>query len=132
MEKNNKKNVIIIAVLVILIAACVIGYFVLKPKTTKGAKNITVDVILTDGTSTEHKVSTDAEYLGEALAKEGLIQGEDSEYGLYMKTVDGTTVNEDNEEWWCLTKSGESVTTGVDTTPISDGDKFEITLTVGY
>ena len=62
----------------------------------------------------------------------GLIAGDASEYGLFVKTVDGYTVDDANQEWWCFTKGGEQVNTGVDTTPIADGDHFEITLTVGY
>ena len=66
------------------------------------------------------------------LEQEGLVAGEESEYGLFVKTVDGYTADDSNQEWWCFTKNGESLTTGVDTTPIADGEHFEATLTVGY
>ena len=66
------------------------------------------------------------------LEPAGLIAGEETEYGLFVKTVDGYTVNDANQEWWCFTRGGEMLNTGVDTTPVADGDHFEITLTVGY
>ena len=45
---------------------------------------------------------------------------------------DGETAEESAQEWWKLTKGGEMVNTGVDATPIADGDAFELTFMVGY
>ncbi len=59
-----------------------------------------------DGSEKEFPVSTTAETLGEALEAEGLIAGEESSYGLFVTTVDGETVDDGNQEWWCLTKGG--------------------------
>ena len=59
-------------------------------------------------------------------------RSEESQYGLYVKTVNGVTADEAKEEWWCFTKDGEDVMTGVDSTPVADGDHFEITLKTGY
>ena len=70
--------------------------------------------------------------VGAALLSAGLIEGSESEYGLFVTKVDGIEADSANEEWWCLTKGGETVMTGVDSTPVADGDKFEFTLTVGY
>lgn len=49
-----------------------------------------------------------------------------------VTTVNGVTADSSLEEWWCFTKGGETLNTGVDSTPIADGDHFEITLTTGY
>ena len=76
--------------------------------------------------------ATAVEYLRGALEQEALIAGEESDYGLFVKTVDGVTADDANQEWWCFTKGGEMLETGVDSTPIADGDTFEITLTQGY
>ena len=46
--------------------------------------------------------------------------------------MDGVTADDANQEWWCFTKGGKMLETGVDSTPIADGDTFEITLTQGY
>ncbi|MBR7184260.1 MAG: DUF4430 domain-containing protein [Clostridia bacterium] len=102
-----------------------------KTQTQAGSKTITVDIVTADGTTTK-TITTDAEFLRGALEQEKLIAGDESQYGLFVKTVNGVTINEANQEWWCFTKGGEALFSGVDTTPIADGDKFEITLTVGY
>lgn len=93
---------------------------------------ITVTVVHGDGSSKDFTVNTDKEMLGEALEEEGLIAGEVGAYGLFVDTVDGETADADNEEWWCLTKGGESVMTGADTTPVEDGATYEWTLMIGW
>lgn len=95
-------------------------------------KNITVTVVHKDGSSKDFSIAASGETLREALEQEKLVEGEESEYGLFVKTVDGETVDDGNQEWWCLTKGGEQVNTGVDGVKIADGDKYELTLTVGY
>ena len=67
-----------------------------------------------------------------ALQDAGLIEGEESEYGLFVTEVDGIEADSANQEWWCLTINGEMASTGVDSTPVEDGGKYEFTLTVGY
>ena len=91
-----------------------------------------MNVVFADGTQNSHTISTSEEYLRGALEQAALIAGEEGEYGLFVKTVDGVTANDANQEWWCFTKGGETLEAGVDSTPIADGDTFEITLTQGY
>ncbi len=97
-----------------------------------GDKTITLQVVHGDGTTKDFQVETDKGNLREALEQENLISGDEGEFGLFVKTVDGETVDDANQEWWCLTKGGEMWTNGVDSTEIADGDVFEFTLTVGY
>lgn len=97
-----------------------------------GAKTVTFKAVHEDGTTNTFVLHTDAATLGEALLAEGLIEGSESQYGLFVTTVDGETADDANQEWWCLTKGGEEWMYGVDSTEISDGDTFEFTLTVGY
>lgn len=94
--------------------------------------NITVKVVHKDGSEKEFPIAAQGETLREALEQEKLVEGEESEYGLFVKTVDGETVDDGNQEWWCLTKGGETVNTGVDGVKIAEGDVYELTLTVGY
>lgn len=117
--------------LAVLIAAMALaGCSVTEAQT--GSKTITVDINMPDGTTDTVTIKTDAEYLRGALEQEKLVAGDESQYGLFVKTVNGYTVDDSKQEWWCFTKGGEALFTGVDDTPIADGDKFEITLTVGY
>lgn len=130
--KNNKKLVLAVVALVAVAAIALGLWFALKPQGTQGEKNITVNVVFADGTQNSHAISTSEEYLRGALEQEALIAGEESDYGLFVKTVDGVTADDANQEWWCFTKGGKMLETGVDSTPIADGDTFEITLTQGY
>ncbi|MBQ9949274.1 MAG: DUF4430 domain-containing protein [Clostridia bacterium] len=96
-------------------------------------KQITVKVVDDKKQEEVFTITTKAEMLGDAVDEINLVQGEEGQYGMFMKTVNGVTVNDANQEWWCLTKNGgEEVMTGIDSTPIADGDTFEITFTVGY
>ncbi len=95
-------------------------------------KSVTLTVVHGDGTSKDIPVKSAKETLGEALLEAKVISGEDGPYGLYVTTVDGETANGDKEQWWCLTKGGESVNTGVDSTPFENGDVFEFTFTEGF
>ena len=129
---KNKKTVVAIVVLVAFIAVAAACWFTFGPKAMAGTKTITVDVTHKDGSVNTFVIKTDAEYLRGAMEQEGLLFGNESEYGLYVLTVDGETVDEANQEWWGYTKSGEMVNYGVDGCPIMDGEHYEFTLNVGW
>ena len=75
-----------------------------------------------DGKETTHKIKTDAATVGEALLAEGLIDGEDSDYGLYITTVNGITLDwEKDGKYWAFYINGEYAMTGVDATNAEDG-----------
>ena len=93
---------------------------------------INVTIIYGDGSEEKIELETAEETLGRALVEGGIVEDNQTTYGLYILTVNGVTANEANQEWWCITKDGESVMTGADETEILDGDAYEITLTVGY
>lgn len=132
MSAQKKKTLIIVCAAVVLVAAMLAVWFAFGPKGTAGQKAIGVTVVYADATTDEFSFSTDAEFLRQALEEQKLVEGEESQYGLYVKTVNGVTADEAKEEWWCFTKDGEDVMTGVDSTPVADGDHFEITLKIGY
>ncbi len=129
---QNKKLLAGAIALVVAIAIFAGCYFAFAPKGTAGSKEISVSVTHADGSVNDFAIATSEEYLRGALEQEALVEGVDSDYGLYVLTVDGETADEANQEWWCFTKGGETVMTGVDTTPIADGDAYEITLVVGW
>jgi len=128
----NKKTGILAAALVILCVAAGILFQMNKPETVTGAKNIDIIVVHADQTENTFSYDTDAEYLGEVLLENELAEGDISDYGLFITTVDGETADSSKQQWWCITKGGESVTTGADSLPVADGDQFELTLTEGY
>ncbi len=129
---KNKKLLIGAAVLIVAIALFAGVWAAFAPQTTAGSKEIAITITHGDGTVNEVSLSTDQEYLRGALEEQDLVAGTESDYGLYVLTVDGETADESNQEWWCFTMGGEWLMTGVDTTPIADGDAYEIALCVGY
>lgn len=132
-QKNSNRKVIIAAVALILVIAALLGVYQLtKGKTSAGDKKITVTVVHKSGDTKAFTYETEKEFLGEVLTDAKLVEGEDGPYGMFITTVDKETVDEGNQEWWCLTKGGAQVNTSADQTPIADGDAYEITLTVGY
>ena len=131
-KKSNKKIWLAAAALVAAVAVLLGVYFVTRPAPQQGGKTIAVQVGLLDGESSDYTIQTDEEYLRGALESIDLIEGSESEYGLFVTTVDGVTADDSKQQWWCFTKGGEMLNTGVDSTPIADGDTFEITLTEGY
>ena len=128
----NRKTGILAAALVILCIAAGILFQMNKPETVTGTKNIDVIVIHADQTKNTFSYETNAEYLGEVLLENKLAKGDITNYGLFISTVDGETADSSKQQWWCITKGGESVTTGADSLPIIDGDQFELTLMEGY
>ena len=91
----------------------------------EGAKSFTFEVTDVDGSTKYYTVHTDAETVGEALVALGLIAGEDSEYGLYVKTVDGVTLDYDTDgKYWAFYVDGEYATAGVDSTAVTDGASY--------
>lgn len=132
MQKNTKRTIIALVALCVLVIGLFTVYQFLRPKATQGAKTINIEIIVNDKTVAAYELNTDAEYLRQALEEKNLIKGDESAFGLYVKTVDGISADENNQEWWCFTKGGEQMMTGVDDTPINDGDSYEITFMVGY
>ena len=94
-----------------------------------GAKTVQVEV-KAQGQSVTFTIHTDKATLGEALLEHGLIAGEESAYGLYVKVVNGITADYDvDRSYWSFSKGGEEMMTGVDGTAFADGEAYELTYT---
>lgn len=130
--KKSLKIVIALAVLAALIVGALFLYKAYYPEGTQGDKQLVVEVIHADGSTKDFTIDTDSENLRGALEQEDLIEGDNSSYGLYVTTVDGERTDESKREWWCFTKDGEMLMTGVDDTMIQDGEHYEITFTAGW
>ena len=120
--KNTMKRLMALLVAVIMLlslAAC-------GQKDAKDdGKAITVEVQGADGKSVTFTVNTDEETVGAALLKLGVIAGEDSDYGLYVKTVNGETADYDKDgAYWAFYVNGEYAMTGVDYTAPEAGTTY--------
>jgi len=91
----------------------------------EGSTKFTFTVVDKEGAETQFEIHTDKETVGEALLELSLIEGDESEYGLYVKTVNGITADYDKDGvYWAFYINGEYASTGVDSTPVKEGDSY--------
>ena len=91
----------------------------------EGAKQFECVVVDKEGNTTEFEIHTDKETVGEALLEVELIAGEEGDYGLYVKTVNGITADYDVDgTYWAFYVNDEYATSGVDTTAIAEGEVY--------
>ena len=90
-----------------------------------GEKEFTFHVVADEETECWFLMSTDKTTVGEALAEWGMIEGEESAYGLYVKTVLGVTADYDTDgTYWAFYINDEYAMTGVDSTPVEEGTVY--------
>ncbi len=123
----NKKTkpIVAVAIVAVLVIAALFCWKLFSPGTQTGDKTVAVKVTHADGSVKDFTLNTDAEYLWDAMAEDGLIDGTDSEYGKWVTLVDGETADEAAGQYWMFTKGGEWVDTACDSTPITDGESYE-------
>lgn len=92
----------------------------------EGAKTVICEVKAENKTVT-FTVKTDKETVGEALIENGIIEGDEGPYGLYIKKVNGITADYDiNQCYWAFYIDGEMAMTGVDGTTITEGAIYQL------
>lgn len=129
--KKSRKTLLIVLILVLVIGAMVAAWVYYGPNGIAGKKTITVEVTHLDGTTNTFEVKTAEEFLGPALENEKLISGSDSEYGLFIDTVDGEYADPEKSEWWVFTVNGEMGNYGADQQPITDKDVYAFSVYEG-
>lgn len=78
---------------------------------------------------TKFEVHTDKATVGEALQEVKLISGDESAYGLYVKTVNGITADYDTDKtYWAFYINGEYAMTGVDATAVEAGKTYSFKI----
>ena len=92
----------------------------------KGETTVQVEV-KAEEQSVTFTINTDKKTLGEALIEHGLISGEEGQFGLYVKFVNGIEADYDKDgTYWGFYKNGEMMMVGVDGAQISDGEHYEL------
>ena len=118
-----KKLLSLMLVLVMVFAMTACG----AKEEVPAANAISFKVVVTDldGKETTFEYSSNAASVGEALVAEGLIEGHETEYGLYIDTVNGITADFNvDSAYWAFYVNGEYATAGVDTTVIEEGTTY--------
>lgn len=127
---KNKKSIIAVAVLLVLVIGAFLAWSLFRPAAAAGDKTVTVTVVHSDASEKVFEIKTDSTNLREALGE--IVSGTDGPYGLYILTADGETVDEAQQQWWCVTKDGGQVMSGVEELMIADGERYEITFKTGW
>ena len=83
-----------------------------------------------EGYAITFTIHTNATTVGDALVALGLIEGEEGQYGLYVKTVNGMLADWDvDQTYWSFYENGEYAMSGVDTTNITEGYTYSFVRT---
>lgn len=130
-------SIVLIAVMALVIAGCTNNAKTDSPTTDgttqptnqtsvivkgEGQKAFAFFVKDSEGNETHFMVKTDKETVGEALVEVGLISGEEGPYGLYVKTVNGITLDyEKDKAYWAFYEENAYANAGVDKTPVTEG-----------
>ncbi len=142
MMKNTIKSTISVALIMVCLfglAACgntvektglwASATYVKDTALGQGEKTVVVEVKAEEKTVT-FTVKTDAKTVGAALLEHKLIAGDESEYGLYVKVVNGMTADYDaDQSYWAFYVNGEYASTGVDSTDITEGTTYQLVYT---
>lgn len=78
-------------------------------------------------TITKYEIHTNQTNVGDALVELNLIEGEESEYGLFIKKVTGIEADYDKDKtYWAFYINDEYAMSGVDTTDIIENDTYSL------
>lgn len=95
----------------------------------KGEKTLSVEVKAEDK-SVLFTIHTDKKTVGEALLEHKLIDGDEGDFGLYVKQVNGITADFDEDQtYWAFYINGEYAMTGVDSTEIDESATYRLERT---
>ena len=128
---KNKKLILAVIALVLVVAALAAVYFISRPNAQEGNKAFTVTVVHADGSEKKFDYRTDAEKLGGFLEEKGLIDSQGADQGMFH-TVDGEKADWSvNQSYWAFYIGEDYAMTGIYDTLIEDGAAYKLVYTLG-
>jgi len=128
---KNKKLILAVIALVLVVAALAAVYFISRPSAQEGSKAFTVTVVHADGSEKKFDYRTDAEKLGAFLEEKGLIDSQGADQGMFH-TVDGEKADWNvNQSYWAFYIGEDYAMTGIYDTLIEDGAAYKLVYTLG-
>ena len=130
MKMTRLKKLLSLMLCLVLIAATALMATACWDKQTaddenEEPKSFTFIVVEENGKETSFSVTSKKKMVGAALLSEGLIEGDDGAYGLYVKKVNGILAEyETTGTYWAFYVNGEYAFTGVDKTEVVDGATY--------
>ena len=96
-----------------------------QEQTQLAEQSFAFEVVDKDGNTETFSITTDKTTVGEALLEEGLIAGEDGQYGLYVLEVNGIVADYNiDQTYWAFYVDGAYASSGVDMTNVVDGATY--------
>jgi hypothetical protein len=130
--KDRKQLALLCAGLAIFAALITVfaGLWLLnQEEPIEGTKTFTLTVVHGDGTSKDFSITTEREFLAEALLDENLIEESDSP-GMYT-TVDGETADYSvDQSYWSFYIGEDYAMEGMNTTAIQNGAVYRLEYTI--
>lgn len=125
---KNKKMLLGIVALVIVIAVMAGVYMATRPETVAGGKTVTIEIVHKDGTVKKLEYTTEAEYLADLLLEKELVTGYASEeYGFTIESVDGVTADWNVDgAYWALYEGEEYATSSAAGIVLLDGGVYRL------
>ena len=130
MRRNSVKNKLSVLLCMVLIAAMALSMAACGAKqeaAPQGEVSYTVITVDLEGNETRYDITSDKEMVGEELLAQGIIAGDMGDYGLYVKTVNGLTLDWDKDaKYWAFYIGEDYATTGVDQTKAEEGVTYTL------
>ena len=125
---KNKKLIIGIAALVLVIALMVGVYAATRPEAVAGQKNVTIVIVYEDGSEKKLEYTTEWEKLAELLLEKELVTGYTSEeYGFTIESVDGITLDwATSGAYWALYEGDAYATESAAGIVLTDGGVYRL------
>ena len=94
-----------------------------------GEKSFSFVVVDGEGKEVSCEIKTDKGIVGDALMELGLIAGEEAQFGLYIKKVNGIYADYDvTGTYWAFYVDGSYAMAGIDMTEIVDGSVYMLKI----
>jgi len=129
---KNKKTLYSVIGIILAIAIMFGLYKAFGPKAQSGSKSVTVEVVDDKGDIKTYGEKTDAEFLKEVMDEiskttDFSYEGNDSEYGLMITTVNKLTADFDKDgAYWAIYVNGEYGSYGADSQVVEDGGVYRL------
>ncbi len=125
---KNKKLIVSLISLVLIVAVMIGVYFATRPTGVEGGKNVTIVIVYEDGTEKKLEYATDCEFLSELLLEKELVTGYTSEeYGFTIESVDGIMLDWSKDgAYWALYEGEEYAITSAAGIVLTDGGVYKL------
>ena len=125
---KNKKLIIAIVALVLVIAVMAGVYMSTRPEAVEGEKNVTIVIVYEDGTEKKLEYATTCDSLADLLLEKELVTGYTSEeYGFTIESVDGITLDWSTDgAYWALYEGEEYATESAAGIMLTEGGIYKL------